>query len=185
MGLVNDPIEAVLLTGGASRRMGTDKASLLVHGVPMAERIARELAKACDPVTVIGRSSLPGYLFLEDKDEFAGPLAALAAFTPTRPLVFIASCDLPRFNAQLIEELEEALDDADAAIPSVEGRLQPLCALYRAEALTRARALAEQGEKRVMRWVDTLRVKTVEPKNEEALRSANTPEELRALLESP
>ena len=39
----------VILTGGDSRRMGRDKATLPIAGVPMAARIARALAAALDP----------------------------------------------------------------------------------------------------------------------------------------
>src|SRR5438105_2544862 len=44
----------VLLTGGASRRMGLDKATLVVDGETFAQRAARVLTAACDPVIEVG-----------------------------------------------------------------------------------------------------------------------------------
>lgn len=179
-------IEGVLMTGGASRRMGTDKASIVVAGEPMAVRVARALAQRCAPVTVLGRAPLEGFEFLADEEEFAGPLAALSRFRPTRELFFLASCDLVEFQPDLIDELFGRLGDHAAAIPSLEGREQPLCALYRAEALTRLRALAMAGERRVMAWVgsiDALRVPSEDLPHGGACRSVNTKMEL-ANLES-
>ena len=91
-------IEAILLTGGASRRMGVDKAALTVGGMPLGEKIARELAKTCDRVTVLGKHPIPGLEFLADEGDYEGPLLALSRFKPTRQHVFVASCDLPLFD---------------------------------------------------------------------------------------
>ncbi len=180
-------IEAVLLTGGASRRMGEDKAKLLIDGVPQAKRIADSLLAAGIPVTTLGREPVEGCAFLADAAEFAGPLAALARFKPTAEAVFVASCDLPRFNARLVDFLASVLGDSDAAIPFVNGFRQPLCALYRASAFDR---LDRLNDACTMAWVDALACAIV---TEEDLRTggihplstqgANTRGELREVLE--
>lgn len=171
-------IEAVLLTGGRSSRMGRDKAAIPIDGVPMGERIARELARVCEPVTVVGRSAIEGFAFLEDEEEFAGPLVALSRVRPVAEFVFVASCDLPLFDASVVEELAVRIGDADAAIPVVDGRLQPLCALYRASAFGRI----SPGQRRVMAWLGSLQaVGVTDLPRPEAVRNANLPEELDAL----
>lgn len=177
-------IEAVLLTGGASRRMGTDKASLLVEGEPIGQRIARELAKACVRVTVLGREPLPGLEFLPDAVEYDGPLSALARFKPREPLVFVASCDLPRFQGEIVRELAERLGEHDAAVPIWEGRLQPLCALYRYTAFQALGARLEAGDRRLMSWVsqcDCLEIEASELRHGMATHHANTPEEFERI----
>src|SRR5690349_7725088 len=119
-------IEAVLLTGGASSRMGQDKAKMLVHGEPMAARIARLLSESGIPVTVCGREPLDGCSFLADDAAFQGPFVALSRFEPRAPFVFVASCDLPGFSASVVELLRARIADRDAAIPVMEGPMQPL-----------------------------------------------------------
>nr|MDP9020189.1 NTP transferase domain-containing protein [Actinomycetota bacterium] len=54
-------VAGLLLTGGASRRMGRDKALLAVHGLPLAQRTAGVLAAVVAPVLEVGpgRSTLP------------------------------------------------------------------------------------------------------------------------------
>jgi molybdenum cofactor guanylyltransferase len=171
-------IEAVLLTGGASRRMGSDKSKLSIGGEPLAVRICRLLSEAGLPVTVSGRERIDGYAFLADAEEFAGPLGALARFKPSRDLVFVVSCDLPGFDAQIVSELAQSINGYEAAIPIVDGKLQPLCALYTDSAFDAARALAAGGEKRVMQWVEGLNIVAVETLRPESLSNVNTPEQL-------
>jgi molybdenum cofactor guanylyltransferase len=181
-------IEGILLTGGASRRMGHDKAALLIEGVPLAERIASELAKRAAPVTVLGRESIAGFGFLADSGEYQGPLVALSRFVATKPFVFVAACDLPAFDAGVVDVLGERIGEYDAAIPEVEGRLQPLCALYRAEALRAIPELVAAGERRIMRWMDGLRIVSVPAQELPSLLAAtsvNTPDELRAIVDGP
>lgn len=149
-------IEAVLLTGGASRRMGEDKAGILIDGVPQAQRIADALGAVGLPVTVLGREPIPGHAFLRDANEFAGPLSALAQFAPSADAVFVCSCDLPLFDARIASTLAERLGDRDASVPQVNGFRQPLCALYRAKAFAHILNVLGQEGACAMRWLDAL-----------------------------
>lgn len=185
-------IEAVLLTGGASRRMGSSKADAPVDGVPMARRIAQALLDEGMPVTVLGREPLSCCRFLPDAEEYAGPSAALARFEPAEPRVFVASCDLARFDARLPAALAAIMADQEAAAPVLDGRAQPLCAVYSAEAFAVLRRLTAAGERRLMPWFDALRWRPVTANDLAAagldprcVQSANTPDELRALLTDP
>jgi molybdopterin-guanine dinucleotide biosynthesis protein A len=179
-------MEAVLLTGGASRRMGRDKATLLVEGTPQAERLLAALKSIGQPVTVLGRQALEGAAFLSDEEEFGGPLSALARFVPSEERVFVLSCDLPLFDPRTVEGLRSHLGDADAAVPILDGWRQPLCALYRARSFSRLPGLLAEGRRSLMAWLDRIDVVEVEPAklgvDPICLRSANTPEELESLL---
>ena len=177
-------IEAVVLTGGASSRMGADKASLPVEGEPTASRIVRLLKEDGISTTILGPGGVP------DTTPTAGPLAALAAFKPSKPWLFVASCDLPRFDARIVSFLFELAAAADGAVPIVDGRLQPLCGVYRSTTLLAAAALHNTGVKRIMAWVDTMSAVHVGPEALSAagldplcVRGANTPEEWKALVQ--
>lgn len=181
-------VDGVVLAGGQSRRMGVDKARLKVAGVPLAERVAGALAAVTERVVVLGGEPISGFEFQQDADAFAGPLKALAAFDPETEIVFIASCDLAKFDRRLVPALCSLLDaNFDAVVPKIGGRSQPLCAVYRRSAI---RLLAERDfVDRVMRWLDALRVREVvedelqtmglDPRS---VMGANTPEELERLL---
>jgi molybdopterin-guanine dinucleotide biosynthesis protein A len=181
-------IEAVILAGGQSRRMGADKAVLDWQGEGLAARTARLLLEAGHPVTILGGAPIPGTRHMPDEREHEGPLAALAGFRPEREAVFAAACDLPLFDARLVQVLSPFLEDAEAAVPLLEGRLQPLAALYRSSAWSALRAARKERKGSAMAWLDRLRVRQVTEDewavggvSPYALRGANTPEELRYL----
>jgi len=187
---VNRPsIECAILSGGRSERMGTDKGALLIDGEPMGVRIARSLKEHGYGVTVLGNIPSADFRQLPDADPFAGPLVAISNFHPVGDCVFVCSCDIPLFDARLVETLFNGIDDFDAAIPSIDGRLQPLCALYTSRSLKIAHDLAAEGERRVMAWVHRLRFREVGEStlakyglDPRCVLGANTPEELDALL---
>lgn len=177
-------IEAILLTGGGSTRMGLDKASMVYEGSPLGVRTANALATVVEQVTVLGREPIEGFPFVADRERQAGPLSALSAFVPEADLIFVCSCDMPHFHPGIVEVLASALGDADAAVPQRAGIRQPTCALYRRSAFEAIGAVQEEGKQSLMGWLDRLQCVRLD---EEALRRAgldpvhflsfNTPEE--------
>lgn len=142
--LQNDSVTVgLLLTGGASRRLGADKAAAL------APRVAQVLQAAVDgPVYEVG----PGYTDLpviREAQPGQGPLAALTAVPHEDSLV--VACDLPFVGEPLLRFLAA---QSGTVVPVVDGREQWLCARYRAEALARAAALVTAGERRMQALVD-------------------------------
>ena len=183
-------IHGVLLTGGQSSRMGQDKAGIKLGDQTMAERIAAELGKVCCRITVLGPNPIRGATdHLPDEERYPGPLVAISRIQTDADAIFLASCDLPTFEAGLINSLSVDLGGCDAIIPILEGRQQPLCGLYRAQALEVARGLAQQGERRIMAWISALDAKFVDltdTPRASMVRNANTQAELnKALGEEP
>lgn len=141
----------VVLAGGASLRMGRDKARLALPGedqpISLPAGAAARLAAVCAEVAVAdgGRGVLPGLPSLPDgpgRGPVAGILGAAAAY-PGRPLLVLA-CDLPRVPAALLAELVRPEGDErfDWVVPRWPGGLEPLCSLYAPAALA---ALAERA----------------------------------------
>jgi molybdopterin-guanine dinucleotide biosynthesis protein A len=159
----------VVLAGGASRRMGRDKAAMAMAGETLAARAARLLLGLCPSVVLAdgGRGLLPDLPSLPDapgQGPAAGILGAARAW-PGHPLLVLA-CDLPRVPAALLAELlREGGDvreaDARAAavpdwvVPRWERGLEPLCALYRPAALAALAAAVERGVMAPHRLADT------------------------------
>ena len=180
----SDAPVGVVLAGGASRRMGWDKA---LSSLPASA--AERLAAVCAEVAVAdrGRGLLPGLPSLPDgpgRGPVAGILGAAAAY-PGRPLLVLA-CDLPRVPVELLAELS-AMRPCDWAVPRWERGLEPLCALYAPAALA---LLAETGlraphrlagEDLAIRYLEGVDLERFGPP-EEVFLNLNTPEDLKRYL---
>jgi molybdenum cofactor guanylyltransferase len=181
-------VAGLLLTGGSSRRMGRDKAELVVAGERLADRAARVLQTVCDPVLEIG----PGRSALEtigDDDPHTGPLAALvtgAGALRTRGYegaVLLLAVDLPFVDARLLELLVNH-PAADSVVPLAGGMRQSCCARYASAALATATDLVERGERAMHALLSSVPVVEItEPEwravaPPDALADLDTPEDL-------
>jgi molybdenum cofactor guanylyltransferase len=173
------PVPGLLLTGGASSRMGVAKATLEIDGVSLARHAARLLGDVCDPVLEVG----PGYTTLPTAPERhpgRGPLAALVAGADAArvatPVVLLA-CDLPFVTRDLLQRLA-AWPGATSVVPvDREGELQPVCARYSVDAVARARKLLADGERSLRRLLDEGELTVLETDDDRSLVDVDTPEE--------
>jgi molybdopterin-guanine dinucleotide biosynthesis protein A len=187
------PPIGIVLAGGASTRMGRDKARIELGGETLAEGAARRLTAVCPEVALAdaGRGLLPGLLSISDgpgRGPAAGLLGAALRF-PGRPLLALA-CDLPRVPVALLAELALPGEGVDWAVPRRERGIEPLCALWGPRALDRLAerverglhalwSLAEEGGL-TARWLEgDLLASFGDP--EEMFLNVNTPEDLERL----
>jgi molybdenum cofactor guanylyltransferase len=142
-------VAGVLLTGGASRRLGTDKSGIDIGDGPLAARTARLLQSVADPALELGpgRSSLP---HVPDAQPGQGPLAAVVSGWAElrrrsfdRPVLVLAT-DLPFLSESLLEWLA-GHPGAGSVVPVHGGQPQPLCARYCPADLDTATKLYGQG----------------------------------------
>jgi molybdenum cofactor guanylyltransferase len=185
-------VAGLLLTGGSSRRMGRDKAELVIAGERLADRAARVLSAACDPVLEVG----PGRSWLDAVDDEsaagagrAGPLAALATGTDVlrareyEGAVVLFGVDLPFATEQLLRFVANH-PATDTVVPVAEGVRQSCCARYAPDALATAAEFVERGERALHALLSAVPV--VEISEEEwravapadALADLDTPEDL-------
>ena len=158
--------QAFILAGGSSSRMGTDKSQLLIDAQTFTERIANTLKKVTDSVSIVGRSldasSLPAVPDIYPQWGALGGLhAALNACD--REWAIVVACDLPFVTSELFLHLAELRLDHDAVVPvQMDGRPQPLAALYRVEACRqRATEMIEGGRRRPLDLLEAVKTRWV------------------------
>jgi molybdopterin-guanine dinucleotide biosynthesis protein A len=133
-------VEGFILVGGASSRMGSDKAQLMFGKQTGVQRIAAELTALIDRVRVVGSRNVPGDSGFENVPDvlerwgaLGGIHSALSACRAT--WAFVVACDLPFVTSVLFTRLWQLnAGTFDAIVPiQPDGRPQPLCAIYRRE----------------------------------------------------
>jgi molybdenum cofactor guanylyltransferase len=136
---------AAVLAGGASRRMGRDKATLAVGGVELASLALAAAARVAHPVVLVAPEGHParGVAAPAVADPGLGPLAALAAALDALEAehVLVLAGDHPGLRVELLARLVALAGEAEAVACRRGPRLEPLVAVYeRAPALAAARA---------------------------------------------
>jgi molybdopterin-guanine dinucleotide biosynthesis protein A len=188
-------VGGIVVCGGQSRRMGRDKARLVVHGKPMLERavdilgsVCGEVVLACGPRERYAELGLPLVL---DAQENGGPLAGILAGLQQLncPLVAVLACDMPRASAELFGHLfaHQQAGEYDVCFLETEGGREPLCAIYSSHVLPAMEAAMDQGRRRVTSFLEVdelgselrvgyLKLKDL-PLDSESARNLNTPAE--------
>lgn len=174
-----------ILAGGASRRMGSDKALLLWRGKPLLQHTAELLQQSAGNCTIVapaGRYESYGYPILVDQWPGEGPLGGIltALEQSTTDCNLIVAVDMPDLQAALLTALlDAARASGRTVVPSHPGGIEPLCAVYQRAALPGLRSFFERGGRRVK---DALREIETEPfyVEMEILTSVNTPEQWEA-----
>ncbi|MFJ6098970.1 MULTISPECIES: molybdenum cofactor guanylyltransferase [Williamsia] len=204
----HERVGAVVLAGGASKRMGSDKAALEWNGESMLGRITRIVGERCDPVLVLAPEGSPAYqglraghdgvdgtadsssadvTWVTGEAEGAGPLGGLAtglaaAAERGRDIVFVCATDMPLVTAEMVDELLRGLTDADDAAIAVDSqRAHPLAGVYRTRAAATLDELVQGGERRMLAAVDALRTNRVTLSDPTWLTNVNAPEDLHRL----
>jgi len=160
-------VDAAILAGGRSSRMGTHKALIELEGKPLIAWVAEKLEAA----GVFGRIFVvSGDAGLVDRVEleFAldllhgrGPLGGLHAalhFTGAEYL-FLIACDMPLANPKLIRVVVERSKGVDVCIPYVNGNFEPLFAVYRRNTVRAVERALEGGQRRVISFFPDVRVR--------------------------
>ncbi|HEU4433890.1 MAG TPA: molybdenum cofactor guanylyltransferase [Pyrinomonadaceae bacterium] len=181
-------VEAFILAGGASSRMGTDKSQLLLEDQTFVERIAATLQTVTDTIRLVGSSDNSTFATVADVYPRWGALGGLqAALTACeREWAIVVACDLPFVTSELFRSLAALRMDHDAVVPlQPDGRPQPLAALYRADpCAARATELIEAGRRRPLdllqavktRWVNFAEIANL-TQAERFFVNINTPED--------
>jgi len=188
-----DHVEAAVLVGGASSRMGRDKARVPWNGVPMVRCVADALGSCVTRVRLVIRPGSEPPLDLPciedvraERAPIVGVHAALKACESAA--VLVVACDLPELDPALVLALlalVPAADGADVVAPLGAKGHEPLFAVYRPRLLSEFERRIEAGElslQSLLRDVETLGVpeavlRELDPELR-SLRNVNRPQDL-------
>lgn len=185
-------LDAFILIGGRSSRMGRDKATLEIGGKTFVERARDTISNAfpASAITLVAArldqvsNDLP---VIVDIHKDRGPLGGLDAALKhsTEDCAFILACDMPLVTETSLQFLASFIDgDHDAVVPiQPDGRLQPLCAFYRVAACQSVvnEMLSSTDTLATAAIFDRVRTCTVQVSGD-VFTNVNTPEEFNELI---
>jgi len=188
-------MQGVILAGGLSTRMGTDKALLRVGGRRVLDRNRAMLDSVCGKSLVAARDTaqavsleLPDATILTDLIPHCGPLGGIhAAFEHTHDDLFVLACDLLFVEAPLLARLADQFNRERPRVllpRTADGdgwREQPLCAIWsrhcKADIASAIAARHFSLIRLLQTWPDVLRV-DIPAADAPQLRNVNTPDDL-------
>ena len=186
------PLAAVVLAGGASRRMGRDKATLTFSGpagqTTLVEHVVSVVSPRCSPVFVIAAQgqplpTLPAEV-LRDEVLGVGPLLATgrglrAAAEAGLQWAFVCAVDMPFLSADVIDVLAGPAVrlGADVVLPW-DGRDHYLAGIYRTALADRVDELIAAGERSMRALVDTVDTQRIVMPEQRSLTNVNTTADL-------
>jgi len=193
-------LAGVTLAGGASSRMGRDKATLPFPGADgsdattMVARVVGVLTQRCDPVLVMAAQGQPlpelPARVIRDELRGLGPLPAtgralrIAAEAGAR-FAFVCAVDMPFLTVELIDDLtRRAVETGAEVVLPWDGQDHYLAAVYRTDLADRVDALVAAGERKMRAFVDASDAQRIVTTDSRSLTNVNTDADLRALAQS-
>jgi molybdopterin-guanine dinucleotide biosynthesis protein A len=174
-------LSVLIMAGGRSRRMGQDKAWMVLDGMPLVERVVRRMLPLADEL-LFGASATERFETLAsslgvaarvvaDLYPDAGPLAGLHAGlgAARNDLVLALAGDMPFVSLALVQHMVALAPGFDAIICEVPSRRtgktfrEPLHALYRRSCLPAVSARLAAGERQMISFLAEVRVRVVSP----------------------
>jgi len=182
-------ITGIILSGGKSRRMGTDKGFLSFNGKLFMQASIDALKPIVSEIIIVSNNAdydVFGLKRIEDIMENAGPLAGIYSGLNHSKTEYIMalSCDIPLITSGILERLIEGTDDVSEVIQiESNGKSMPLIALYKKSCKDDFYKLLQKGERRLQFAVNQCQVKNITLDSESAIltMNINTPEELKAI----
>lgn len=177
--------EGAVLAGGASKRMGTDKAFIEINGETLLQRVVMALsdAGASSVVVVGGNAQLTrslGLVHVEDIWPGQGPLGGIitALRNTYAETVAVLSCDLLHPSAAAITAVRDALSFADVSVPVQQGQEEWLHAVWRRSSLSVLERSFAKGERAPKRATAELQIARLECTDPSWFQEADYPDDL-------
>lgn len=157
----------IILAGGENRRMGVDKAFLVIDGRPLIEHILN-LFSMLFTRTIVVTNTPERYLSYDvevtrDTLDIRGPLTGIYSglLKSSDEYNFISACDMPYLNPRLISYMGEIAAGQDAVVPQFDEYLEPLHAVYRRGILPFIEMQVRKQDRRIRGLFEHIQVRYV------------------------
>ncbi|PIQ45996.1 MAG: molybdenum cofactor guanylyltransferase [Deltaproteobacteria bacterium CG12_big_fil_rev_8_21_14_0_65_43_10] len=157
----------VILAGGKSKRMGTNKAFLEINGQRMIDQIVDIFKNTFEEVILVTNSPIE-YLHLDlrivtdlvpNKGALGGIFTGL--FYASFHHIFVTACDMPFLNKGFIDYMVSKAGNFDAVVPLSSDGLEPLHAIYSKRCIRHIETQLESDDLKITNFYPKVRVKEI------------------------
>jgi len=172
---------AIILAGGKSSRMGTEKGMLSINDQTMLEHICKQLRGTFSQILISAgdaeKHSFAGFEVVRDKISGQGPLMGIASAleASANEINFVVACDIPHIEMDCVRKMLTEAKGADIVVPTTDDRkYEPLFAIYRKSALDAIKRTLRKGERKISEVFDKCEVKYIDLGKADWLININT-----------
>ncbi len=145
---MKERITGIVLAGGKSSRMGTDKGIMELNEKKVIEYVLNSLAPVVDTILIIANNDHYnnfGYPVYEDIIRDCGPLGGIytGLVNSNTEKNIVLSCDIPFITSEMIDLIVSQSGEYEITVPLHNGKLEPLCAVYTKKCTSRLKELLE------------------------------------------
>lgn len=182
-------ITGIILAGGKSTRMGSDKGFLLLNGKPFVQYSIVALKPLVSEILIVSDNpdyDVFGLKRINDITKNAGPIAGICSGleASTTEYNLILSCDIPLITSEILQKLIDNIDEISEIIQvESQGKSMPLIALYKKQVAKTFNTFLQAGERRLRVAIKNCKSKNIvlEKKHKYSTMNVNTQTELKAV----
>ncbi len=168
MGVVPVFMTGIILSGGESKRMGSDKAFIKVGGETLIERVVTLFKEIFTEVIIVSNNIVAyeglGVRVVSDVMDVKGSLVGIYSglIHSNHPYSFVAGCDMPFLNKELIQYMISLEGNYDILVPKVDGHYEPIHAVYSARCVKCIERSIKNNNLKIIDTFKQLKIKTVD-----------------------
>ncbi len=175
-----DKVIGFINAGGKSKRFGQDKSLYIFEDKPMIQHVYEALEPVFTNISILGDKNKYNFMDIkvyEDIIPDLGPIGGLytALKNSDNRKIFLIACDMPFVNPEFIQYMTEITGDYDIVIPVVNGKYEPLHAIYSPECLPVVEEMIRDNKLKLTGMFGKLNTREV---NEEEMLFYDDPEKM-------
>lgn len=179
-------IPCVILCGGKSSRMGSNKALLEFCNRPLVQYMYERMQKIFESVYLVAKDNTPfegfSHLFIQEQSKIYAPLIGIQASLWKMQRVFFLSVDTPFIQEKYIKEMLEKMGDEQILYAKTQNKSHFLCGIYHQSILSIVGEMIEKEDFKMSHLISQTKSAFVEFEDEEAFANLNTPLEYQKAL---
>ncbi|MBK7181642.1 MAG: molybdenum cofactor guanylyltransferase [Bacteroidetes bacterium] len=184
-------ITGIILAGGKSSRMGTDKGVVELNNKKIIQYVVDVLNEVVSDLIIIANNRNYDYLgcrIYNDLIKEVGPLGGIytGLYYSETEYNLIVSCDTPYLKKEILNTLIDAISqgDYDLIIAKENNSIHPLCAIYSKRMMKKLETYISKNELKLKEIVKDFKTKTIDFNSSTAFTNINTKEDLLKLASS-